>query len=483
MTPVRPEGSAQGLGLETMASCFQGLIPGALFTCSKDGTPNAAYLSHVDYVDATHVALSFQFFNKSKRNIAENPQALVRLIDPDTSQGWRLRLRFVRSETSGPVFERMALRIEAIASYSGLKGIFRLLGADIYEVLSVEPVADEPPLACLAPQSAGEADDRARRRADPVFTMRALQDLSTRIHRADSLERLLDSILEGLEASFGFEHSMILVSTIEEGTYVTIASRGYPETGVGAEARLGEGIIGMVAEARKPIRISGLIRQMLYALAVQKRAHEQGIVASQRIPLPGLAQPDSQLGVPLLVRGELVGVLCIESTSPYRFHEEDKTTIELLGSYLAIAIQNMQLQERSTADAAHEELQPASPKPRAVTDGGRAKAEKPERELAYYAGEECILVDGEYLIRSLPAKILWRLLRRRSTEGRAEFTNRELRLDKSLNLPEWKDNLETRLLLLRRRLDQKCPDIRIIPRGRGRFALELGCEVALVERP
>jgi adenylate cyclase len=478
------------LGLETMASCFQGLIPAALFTCAKDGTPNAAFLSHVDYVDPTHVALSFQFFNKSKRNIAENPQALVRLIDPDTSQGWRLRLRFVRSETSGPVFERMALRIEAIASYSGLKGIFKLLGADIYEVVSVEPVADEPAMA--------SAIGRRSACADPVFTMKALQDLSSRIHRADSLEALLDSILEGLEESFGFEHSMILVSTIEEGTYVTIASRGYAEMGVGAEARLGEGIIGMVAEARKPIRISGLIRQMLYALAVQKRAHEQGLVASQRIPLPGLAQPDSQLGIPLLVRGELVGVLCIESTHPYRFHEEDKTTIELLGSYLAIAIQNMQLQERSSADAAVESGGAVSRNPSSVVaaDPGRpaggagnaagassAPARWQGRELAYYAGEECILVDGEYLIRSLPAKILWRLLRKRKAEGRAEFTNRELRMDKSLNLPEWKDNLETRLLLLRRRLDQKCPDIRIVPRGRGRFALELGCDVALVERP
>ena len=317
---------------------------------------------------ATHVALSFQFFNKSKRNIAENPQALVRLIDPDTSQGWRLKLRFVRSETEGPVFDRMALRIEAIASYSGLKGIFKLLAADIYEVLSVEAVADEAALEVTT--------QRRSACVDPVFTMQALQDLSTRIHRADSLERLLDSILEGLETSFGFEHSMILVSTIEEGTYVTIASRGYPEMGVGAEARLGEGIIGMVAEARKPIRISGLIRQMLYALAVQKRAHEQGIVASQRIPLPGLAQPDSQLGMPLLVRGELVGVLCIESTHPYRFHEEDKTTIELLGSYLAIAIQNMQLQERSTAEAAADaDSQPAAPKPRpALAKAGRSLA-------------------------------------------------------------------------------------------------------------
>jgi hypothetical protein len=120
------------VALESLATCFQGLLPAQLFTCSKDGVPNAAYLSHVDYVDPSHVALSFQFFNKSRRNIAENPQALVSVLDPDTGQGWQLRLRYVRSETDGPLFERMALRIEAIASYCGLKGIFKLRAADIY---------------------------------------------------------------------------------------------------------------------------------------------------------------------------------------------------------------------------------------------------------------------------------------------------------------------------------------------------------------
>ncbi len=76
------------VALESLASCFQGLIPATLFTCSADGIPNAAYLSHVEYVDPAHVALSFQFFNKSRRNIAENPHAYVRVLDPDTRQGW-----------------------------------------------------------------------------------------------------------------------------------------------------------------------------------------------------------------------------------------------------------------------------------------------------------------------------------------------------------------------------------------------------------
>ena len=84
--------------LESLTTCLQGLWPAMLYTCSRDGVPNAAYLSQVEYVDATHVALSYQFFNKSRRNITENPHAIVSVIDPDTGQGWWLRHRAAESK-------------------------------------------------------------------------------------------------------------------------------------------------------------------------------------------------------------------------------------------------------------------------------------------------------------------------------------------------------------------------------------------------
>jgi hypothetical protein len=262
-----------------------------------------------------------------------------------------------------------------------------------------------------------------------------------------------------------------------EGELVTIASRGYPESGVGSESRYGEGLAGHVAEARQPIRISGLMRGILYALAMTRQSSDPSRIRLGRgIPMPGLANPESQLGIPLLVRDELVGVLCLESEVPYRFHEEDKTSIEVLGSFVAIAIQNMQLQERAAADTGAESVPnaPVTPDPAPLPGS---------HDVVYYQSDECLLVDGEYLIRSLPARILWKLLTTHRDTGRTEFTNRELRLDKSLNLPEWKDNLESRLLLLRRRLEQKCPTIRIVPRARGRFALELCRGVELATRP
>ncbi|MGE3888667.1 MAG: hypothetical protein AB7H81_19700 [Vicinamibacterales bacterium] len=71
-------------------------------------------------------------------------------------------------------------------------------------------------------------------------------------------------------------------------------------------------------------------------------------------------------------------------------------------------------------------------------------------------------MDDAYLIKGIAGRILWELLRIHEGEQRVQFTNREIRLDESLQLPEIRDNLEARLILLRRRLAEKSEVLRLV---------------------
>ena len=106
--------------LEDLAPCFQGVLPAILATCGRDGEPNITYVSQLDFVDSRHLALSCQFFNKTRRNIAENPHAVALVTDPRNFDVWRIQLRYLRSESSGPLFDILAARIQVIASHTGM---------------------------------------------------------------------------------------------------------------------------------------------------------------------------------------------------------------------------------------------------------------------------------------------------------------------------------------------------------------------------
>jgi hypothetical protein len=128
---------------EDIKPIMQNGMPATIVTCAADGTPNATIISQIYYVDTSHVALSFQFFNKTNRNVRENPNACACISDLKGNAKWILQLEHDHSETEGPIFDEMDMNIEAIASMTGMSGIFSLKAAEIYRVASFEHVVHD----------------------------------------------------------------------------------------------------------------------------------------------------------------------------------------------------------------------------------------------------------------------------------------------------------------------------------------------------
>jgi hypothetical protein len=451
------------VNLEPLAHCFEGGVPAILSTATRGGHPNLIAVSHVHRVDATHVGISRQFFKKTRANLDENPVARLGVMDSQTLETYRLTLRFEREETTGPVFDAMATRLDAIASMTGMRGVFRLQAAMIFEVCSVEHLPallerDEttPPAAAV--------DATA---IDGMTQLRVLRSVSDTLRAIGDAESLLTATLQLLDEGLGFTHAMVLLLDETHRRLYAVASRGYAESGVGAEVRLGEGIIGTVAERRRLLRVSNLGRAVRYGRAVRSSVERP---ASDEVPLPGLENAESALALPLLVKDELLGVLAVESTRPLAYGERDEAFLEVVAGQIALGL----------AALLHDETEPGPPSSTATPKAEPTRG--PTRRFAFYAADDCVFVDDQYLIRNVPGRILWKLLRAYRDEGRTEFTNRELRLDDTLGLPQLRDNLESRLILLRKRLCEKCPEVAMVPNGRGRFVLQVRCELELSEK-
>lgn len=440
------------ISLNALRSCLEGVIPSVIATVARDGTPNITYVSQVHYVDARHVALSFQFFNKTRENILANPYATVQVIDPDTSAHYRLSLRYLRTETEGALFENMKARLAGIASHTGMSKIFRLLGADIYEVQAIEGVSCAR-LPCALPQHNRLAALRA--------SIRQLQ-------QAGDLNSLFDNVLQALQQHFDISHCMLLMYDPRGERLYTVASKGYDISGIGAEIPLGAGVIGVAAQQRTPIRIMYMTGQYAYNLAVRSNLQHAmpHVEFETEIPFAGLPHPHSQLAVPVTLNGELLGVLYADSEKNLRFTYEDEDAFVTLADVIALNIERLQ---RPTDNAITLQTTKHTP------------ASGPACVIRHYTANDSIFIDEEYLIKGVAGAIFWKLLRDYTAQQRTEFSNRELRLDSALGLPDIGDNLEARLILLQKRLGERCDFLRIAKTGRGRFQLQVDRAISLID--
>ncbi len=437
--------------LARIRDSFEGVIPSVIATTDADGLPNISYLSHVHIVDDSHVALSNQFLSKTAGNVAANGLATVMVVDGLTGAQHMLDLIFERSETEGPLFDRLAAHLSILEQ--GMAGIMRLKAADLYRVLDCRAVPAPYPLEA-AP--ALELPDLIEPTAQ----------LSRLLSRAGDPESLLDTTLDGLSKLFGIRHAMVLVPDESGQRMITIASAGYERFGFGAEVAFGEGVIGIAAATRQTVRITDLSRGRRYVDAVRAMA---GLEKAMSIPLPALELPFSQIALPLIAHGRLVGLLFAESEARFAFRHRDEQALGVIAAQLAQALLLAE-QERER------------PEPRMAAPARNPAPALPVArfQLRFYPRDGSLFLGDDYLIRGVPGRLLKYLVEEYLKSGKRDFLNREIRREGSLMLPDIKDNLETRLILLRRRLSEKAGPIRLASTERGRLRLEIDGQPDLV---
>ncbi|GLH67693.1 pyridoxamine 5'-phosphate oxidase family protein [Geothrix edaphica] len=433
--------------VRALRDCLDGVIPGVVSTCAPDGTPNVAYMSQGQYLDDRHLALSYQFFNRTHQNLLANPRVTLGLIHPQTAQQYRVHLTYQRTESEGPIFESMKAKLAGIASHTGMSGVFRLLGSDIYRIERAEVV---PGSTLPAPLPA----------VDPLLALRTCME---RLPLSPDAESLLDAMLDGLQAHFAIEQALVMMLDPGRDRLYTVASRGYPTSGVGSELQVGDGVIGVAARERVPIRISHVTSEYAYGLAMREGAERQGLGdrLETEIPFPGLAAPGSQLAVPIPGAREPLGVLFVESPTEMRFTHADEDALVALATQVG-GLFRLFLAELELADEAQSGV-PRDPPPAG-----------PPLRVRHYAANDSIFLGDDYLIKGVAGNILWTLLQDYQALGRTQFSNRELRADPRVRLPDQSDNLEARLVLLHRRLAERQACVQLEKTGRGRFRLLVG---------
>src|SRR6266478_4134105 len=97
------------------------------------------------------------------------------------------------------------------------------------------------------------------------------------------------------------------------------------------KVKIGEGVTGVAAQRREAILVDDVSRHPEYISAV--------------------AGVRSELAVPLIVKNRVIGVLNLEAQEAGRFTEEHKRLLTLIGSRMAVGIENARLYTRSTRQA------------------------------------------------------------------------------------------------------------------------------------
>ena len=237
-----------------------------------------------------------------------------------------------------------------------MKARGRLLGIVALTRFRPEPFADEEiawiealaERAALAVENARlyravqranvEADGRARRLERQAQRIDALHAVDVAIVASPSLNTTLSLILDNVIANLEVDAARVLLHRHVNGTLEMIASRGFRNPGVdGAPAPLGATAAGKAATERRMV----------------VSAAEDGTAAPDRDPRLDAEGFASGYAVPLIARGQVIGVLEALHRSPLETDGDWSAFLTVMAAQAAIAIDGAATQDdlkRSHAD-------------------------------------------------------------------------------------------------------------------------------------
>ena len=254
---------------------------------------------------------------------------------------------------------------------------------------------------------------------------------------------------------------MLLMADDDRGSLFVVAYHG--GGGAGAEITVGEGVIGVAAQRRRQVLVPHFTRaRTLYRAAARSRADDR-----HEIPLPGLDDAQSLVATPVMLRGRLMGVLYADSAEPGRFSTADCQLLDMIARHIGMSI--------GLLDTTADDPGPGPRRPAAAPAAGPGG-----RLVSFHDPDGTVLIDGDYIIRGVAGRILFAMLSEYQRSGRTRFSNRELRLNRDIALPAGNDNLDARLVTLRRRLAERGDPFQLQHAGRGQLELVVSSAVHVV---
>ncbi|MFQ5743973.1 MAG: diguanylate cyclase [Acidobacteriota bacterium] len=170
------------------------------------------------------------------------------------------------------------------------------------------------------------ARQRLHERIDHLNILYKISQLASVSVRED-FEEVLSTVLHVTQDVIPEGHCAILLLDPISGCLLVQASEGYQEGVERLYIPLGKGVTGRAAKLGRAQVVDDLTREKDY--------------------LPGVAGARSEIALPLVAEGQVIGVLNVESRQPSAYDQEQVRTLMVIAQQLAVVLRTAQLHDEA----------------------------------------------------------------------------------------------------------------------------------------